>query len=47
LRVISGELKGQRLVAPRGWTVRPTSDRVRVAIFSALGDVDGKSVLDL
>jgi 16S rRNA (guanine966-N2)-methyltransferase len=47
LRVISGELKGQRLVAPRGWKVRPTSDRVREAIFSALGDVDGKSVLDL
>ncbi|HYH53981.1 MAG TPA: RsmD family RNA methyltransferase [Solirubrobacterales bacterium] len=38
MRVIAGELKGQRLVAPRGWKVRPTSDRVREAIFSALGD---------
>jgi 16S rRNA (guanine966-N2)-methyltransferase len=47
LRVIAGELKGQRLVAPRGWKVRPTSDRVREAIFSALGDVSGASVLDL
>ena len=47
MRVIAGEFKGQRLVAPRGWKVRPTSDRVREAIFSALGDVEGKRVLDL
>lgn len=48
MRVIAGELKGQRLVAPRGWKVRPTSDRVREAIFSALGDrVVGARVLDL
>jgi 16S rRNA (guanine966-N2)-methyltransferase len=47
MRVIAGELGGQRLVAPRGWKVRPTSDRVREAIFSALGDVEGASVLDL
>ena len=48
MRVIAGELKGQRLVAPRGWKVRPTSDRVREAIFSALGEtvVDAR-VLDL
>jgi 16S rRNA (guanine966-N2)-methyltransferase len=48
MRVIAGDLKGQRLVAPRGWKVRPTSDRVREAIFSALGDrVVGARVLDL
>jgi 16S rRNA (guanine966-N2)-methyltransferase len=47
MRVIAGELKGQRLVAPRGWKVRPTSDRVREAVFSALGDVTGARVLDL
>jgi SAM-dependent methyltransferase len=47
MRVIAGELKGQRLVAPRGWKVRPTSDRVREAVFSALGDVTAASVLDL
>jgi 16S rRNA (guanine(966)-N(2))-methyltransferase RsmD len=48
MRIIAGELKGQRLVAPKGWKVRPTSDRVREAIFSALGDrVDGARVLDL
>jgi 16S rRNA (guanine966-N2)-methyltransferase len=47
VRVIAGELGGQRLVAPRGWKVRPTSDRVREAIFSALGDISGAGVLDL
>ncbi len=48
MRVIAGDLKGQRLVAPRGWKVRPTSDRVREAIFSALGErVHGARVLDL
>jgi 16S rRNA (guanine966-N2)-methyltransferase len=48
VRVIAGDLKGQRLVAPKGWKVRPTSDRVREAIFSALGErVAGARVLDL
>jgi 16S rRNA (guanine(966)-N(2))-methyltransferase RsmD len=48
MRVIAGELGGQSLVAPRGWKVRPTSDRVREAIFSALGErVVDASVLDL
>jgi 16S rRNA (guanine966-N2)-methyltransferase len=48
MRVIAGELKGQQLVAPRGWKVRPTSERVREAIFSSLGArVEGAVVLDL
>jgi 16S rRNA (guanine(966)-N(2))-methyltransferase RsmD len=48
MRVIAGELKGQRLVAPRGRQVRPTSDRVREAVFSALGErVPDARVLDL
>jgi len=47
MRVIAGELKGRRLLAPRGWTVRPTGDRAREAIFSALADVSGTRVLDL
>jgi 16S rRNA (guanine(966)-N(2))-methyltransferase RsmD len=48
MRVIAGELGGRRLVAPRGWKVRPTSDRAREAIFSVLGDrVEEASVLDL
>ena len=47
MRVISGELGGRRLVAPRGRDVRPTSDRVREALFSILGSVAGARVLDL
>ncbi|HVY95481.1 MAG TPA: RsmD family RNA methyltransferase [Solirubrobacterales bacterium] len=48
MRVIAGDLKGQRLVAPRGWKVRPTSDRVREAVFSTLGErVRDALVLDL
>jgi 16S rRNA (guanine(966)-N(2))-methyltransferase RsmD len=48
MRVTGGELGGQPLLAPRGWKVRPTSDRAREAIFSSLGDsVAGARVLDL
>jgi 16S rRNA (guanine966-N2)-methyltransferase len=47
VRVVAGELGGRRLVAPRGWKVRPTSDRVREAVFSALGEIEGARVLDL
>jgi 16S rRNA (guanine966-N2)-methyltransferase len=46
LRVVAGEAGGRRLVAPP--SARPTSDRVREALFSTLGDrVDGAVVLDL
>jgi 16S rRNA (guanine966-N2)-methyltransferase len=44
---VAGELKGRRLVAPRGRDVRPTSDRAREALFSMLGDMAGLEVLDL
>jgi 16S rRNA (guanine966-N2)-methyltransferase len=47
VRVIAGQLGGRKLVAPRGATTRPTSDRVREALFSALSDVTGARVLDL
>lgn len=48
MRVIGGELGGRPLLAPRGWKVRPTSERAREAIFSVLGErVAGASVLDL
>jgi 16S rRNA (guanine966-N2)-methyltransferase len=47
VRVIGGELGGRRLVAPRGRSTRPTSDRVREAVFSALGDLTGARVIDL
>jgi 16S rRNA (guanine966-N2)-methyltransferase len=48
MRVIAGRLGGRRLKAPRGRRVtRPTSDRVREALFAMLGDLAGASVLDL
>jgi 16S rRNA (guanine966-N2)-methyltransferase len=49
VRVIAGELRGRRLVAPAGSTTRPTSDRVREATFNALTSLDaveGAVVLD-
>jgi 16S rRNA (guanine966-N2)-methyltransferase len=47
MRVIAGRLGGRPLQAPRGSATRPTSDRVREALFSILGDVSGDRVLDL
>ena len=41
-----GELNGRRLRVPRTG-VRPTTGRVREAIFSILGSVEGAKVLDL
>ena len=47
MRVIAGELGGRRLHAPAGDRTRPTSDRVREALFMALGPLDGVRVVDL
>ena len=49
MRVVAGRFGGRVLVAPRGRSTRPTSDRVREALFSILGDgvVEGARVLDL
>ncbi|WOC14538.1 16S rRNA (guanine(966)-N(2))-methyltransferase RsmD [Gordonia sp. MP11Mi] len=48
-RIIAGEFRGRRLGVPAE-TTRPTSDRVREAVFSMLGartDLDGLRVADL
>ncbi len=47
MRVIAGCLGGRTLVAPRGRAIRPTSDRVREAVFAILGPLEGAHVLDL
>ena len=50
MRVVAGTAKGRRLVTPPGTDTRPTSDRVREAIFNALHSLDvvvGARVLDL
>src|SRR3990170_4138560 len=47
MRIIAGSLKGRRLAAVKG-KIRPTSDKVREAIFSILGPaVVEARVLDL
>ena len=49
-RIISGTAGGRRLRTPTGSATRPTSDRVREALFSRLehrGLLDGTRVLDL
>lgn len=47
MRVTGGELRGRKLMVPRGGNVRPTTERVREAVFSILADVSGLRVLDL
>lgn len=45
-RIVGGVAGGRRLAAPAGAATRPTTDRVREALFSALGDLTGLLVLD-
>ncbi len=47
MRIVGGALRGRTLRAPRGTATRPTGDRVREAVFSILGPLDGLAVLDL
>ncbi len=47
MRIVAGRYKGRTLHAPKGSATRPTSDKVRGAIFSVLGDIEGLRVLDL
>ncbi|HLA80440.1 MAG TPA: 16S rRNA (guanine(966)-N(2))-methyltransferase RsmD [Thermoleophilia bacterium] len=47
VRIVAGSKRGQRLKVPAASDVRPTSERVREAIFAALGPVEGLRVLDL
>lgn len=50
MRVVAGTAGGLRLHAPPGRSLRPTSERVREAVFSSLGSIgaiDGAVVVDL
>jgi 16S rRNA (guanine966-N2)-methyltransferase len=40
MRIVAGELRGRRLAAPDARTTRPTTDRVREAVFNALASLD-------
>ena len=50
MRVVAGELRGRRIASPSGDATRPTTDKVREAVFNALvslGAVEDAEVLDL
>lgn len=50
MRVISGEFGGRKLIAPEGLSTRPTTDKVRQAVFNSLGSMgvlEGATVADL
>ncbi len=48
MRITGGEARGRRLAGPKGEGIRPTSDKVREAVFNLIGqDLHGTRVLDL
>ncbi|MEC8503652.1 MAG: RsmD family RNA methyltransferase, partial [Actinomycetota bacterium] len=50
VRVVSGHLGGRKIEAPAGNHTRPTTDRVREAVFNSLGSmgvIEGALVADL
>jgi 16S rRNA (guanine966-N2)-methyltransferase len=47
LRIVAGTRGGRRIETPPGRSTRPTSDRVREALFAILGPIEGADVLDL
>ena len=47
MRIVAGSCKGARIFAPKAAATRPTSDKVREAIFAIIGSVEGMCVLDL
>ena len=48
MRIIAGELKGRRLMTPSDNRVRPTTDKVKEAVFSMVaGYLPGSVVADL
>jgi 16S rRNA (guanine966-N2)-methyltransferase len=46
MRIIAGSHRGRPIRAPSGMRTRPTTDRVREALFSILGDLTDFQVID-
>jgi len=46
MRIISGTKKGMELASPHGHKTHPMSEKLRGAIYNALGDVEGLTILD-
>ena len=47
MRIISGKYKNRELKSPNSTATHPMGERERLAIFNMLGDITGKTVLDL
>ena len=48
MRVITGTARGTKLKTPEGMLTRPTTDRVKEALFNIIQfEIEGRSVLDL
>ena len=48
MRVITGKARGAKLISPQGQDTRPTTDRVKEAMFSIIQfELEGARVLDL
>jgi len=51
VRIVAGEWRGRKLIAPKGESTRPTADRTRETLFSMLtsrlGSFEGLAVVDL
>ncbi len=48
MRVITGSVRGRKLVVPEGLETRPTSDMLKQAVFNIIQfDIEGRRVLDL
>ena len=48
IRIITGSAKGKKLISPEGESTRPTSDRIKGAMFSSIQfDLENRRVLDL
>lgn len=48
MRITGGTLKGRRIKVPPGKRLRPSTDKIRAAVFSVLGDdIAGARVADL
>ena len=48
MRIIAGDYKGRRLQSPQDYSIRPTTDKVKEALFSILMEkIWGSRVLDL
>lgn len=45
MRIISGINKGKKLYGPEGMDVRPTSDKIKEALFNIIGYIDEESII--